>query len=333
MQLNIRLTVLLSVFCYCATAQDPQFSQYFSSPLSLNPAFTGYYDGTHRIASNFRNQWVGAGDPFTTASVSFDTRVLREKLNKNLLGIGVMAMTDRTASGSYNSNYVSLSTAYHQALDEEGYQHLGVGFQGSMGTRVLDYNKVSFNSQFASRGFDLTLPNNENFVTRRASYLDFNFGLMYNYLKDRKRFYIGTSYYHVSQPSMTFLGNDPYILPARFTVHSGASFLVGTQGELFLNAQYMSQGGSTNQVIGAAYGYSANQSNDENVFYAGLFYRHKDAVYPYIGYLFNDLQIGVTYDVNTTNLQISNSRNKSFELSIIYHFFDQNELRRVMPWY
>jgi len=333
MQLNIRLTVLFSVFCYCATAQDPQFSQYFSSPLSLNPAFTGYYDGTHRIASNFRNQWVGAGDPFTTASVSFDTRVMREKLNKNLFGIGVMAITDRTASGSYNSNYVSLSTAYHQSLDEEGYQHLGIGFQGSMGTRILDYNKVSFNSQFASRGFDLTLPNNENFVTRRANYMDFNVGLMYNYLKDRKRFYIGTSYYHVNQPNMTFFGNDPYILPARFTVHSGSSFLVGSQGELFLNAQYMSQGGSTNQVIGAAYGYSPHQSNDENVFYAGLFYRHKDAVYPYVGYLFNDLQIGVTYDVNTTNLQISNSRNKSFELSIIYHFFDQNELRRVMPWY
>jgi len=333
MQLTIRLTVLFSVFCYCANAQDPQFSQYFSSPLSLNPAFTGYYDGTHRIASNFRNQWVGAGDPFTTASVSFDTRVMREKLNKNLLGIGVMAMTDRTASGSYNSNYVSLSTAYHQSLDEEGYQHLGVGFQGSIGTRILDYNKVSFNSQFASRGFDLTLPNNENFVTRRASYMDFNVGLMYNYLKDRNRFYIGTSYYHVNQPNMTFLGNDPYILPARFTVHSGASFLVGSQGELFLNGQYMSQGGFTNQVIGLAYGYSPQQSNEENVFYAGLFYRHKDAVYPYIGYLFNDLQIGVTYDVNTTNLQISNSRNKSFELSIIYHFFNQNELRRVMPWY
>ena len=84
MQLNIRLTVLFSVFCYCATAQDPQFSQYFSSPLSLNPAFTGYYDGTHRIASNFRNQWVGAGDPFTTASVSFDTRVMREKLKREM---------------------------------------------------------------------------------------------------------------------------------------------------------------------------------------------------------------------------------------------------------
>ena len=317
MQLNIRLTVLFSVFCYCANAQDPQFSQYFSSPLSLNPAFTGYYDGTHRIASNFRNQWVGAGDPFTTASVSFDTRVMREKLNKNLLGIGVMAMTDRTASGSYNSNYFSLSTAYHQSLDEEGYQHLGLGFQGSMGTRILDYNKVSFNSQFASRGFDLTLPNNENFVTRRASYMDFNFGLMYNYLKDRKRFYLGTSYYHVTQPNMTFLGNDPYILPARFTLHSGASFLVGSQGELFLNAQYMSQGGSTNQVMGVAYGYSPQQSNDENVFYAGLFYRHKDAVYPYIGYLFNDLQIGVSYDVTVSTMRRA-YRGGSLEFSLSY---------------
>lgn len=329
----LKYTVLYFLICKSVAAQDPHYSQYFSSPLSLNPAFTGYYDGKHRLATNFRNQWVGAGDPFTTASVSFDTRAMVEKLDKNILGIGAMVTTDRTASGSFNSNYFALSTAYHQSLDEEGYQHLALGFQGSVGSRILDYNKVSFNSQFASRGFDLTLPNNENFVTRTANYFDFNFGLMYNYLKDRKRFYIGTSYYHVSQPKMTFLGNDPYVLPARFTVHSGASLLVGSQGELFLNAQYMSQGGATNQVVGIAYGYSPYESNDENVFYAGIFYRHQDAVYPYIGYLFNDLQIGISYDVNITNLQISNSRNRSFELSMIYHFFDQNELRRVLPWY
>ena len=319
--------------CMRVSAQDPHYSQYFSSPLSLNPAFTGYYDGTHRLATNFRNQWVGAGEPFTTASASFDTRVMREKLGKNLLGLGAIVTTDRTASGSYNSNYLALSAAYHQALDEDGTHHLGIGFQGSYGTRILDYNKVSFNSQFAIRGFDLTLPNNENFVTRRANYMDFNFGLMYNYLKDRKRFYIGTSYYHVSQPSMTFLGNDPYTLPSRFTVHSGASFLVGPQGEVFISAQYMSQGAATNQVVGLAYGYSPHEFNDDNVIYFGAFYRNKDAIYPYVGYLFNDLQIGVTYDINVTNLQISNSRNKSFELSLIYHFFDANEVRRVMPWY
>ena len=276
---NISL-VFIFLLGLSSVAQDAHYSQYFNAPLSLNPAFTGYYDGKHRLATNFRNQWLGAGDPFTTATVSFDTRAMVNQLDKSILGVGLVLMGDRTATGSYNSNSASLSTAYHQALDEEGFQHLAVGFQGSLGARTLDYNRISFNDQFASRGFDLSLSNNENFVTRRANYVDFNIGLMYNYLKDRTRFFFGTSYYHLNQPKMSFLGNDESILPARATVHAGASFLVGAQGELFLSGQFMNQAGVNNTTLGFAYGYSPYQSDDNNVFYAGLFYRNKDAVYP-----------------------------------------------------
>jgi type IX secretion system PorP/SprF family membrane protein len=331
--LHILSLTLMMVVTGRAVAQDPHYSQYFSSPLTLNPAFTGYYDGKHRLTTNFRNQWLGAGDPFTTATIGFDTRVMSSKFQNNLLGIGINVLGDRTATGAYNSNYASLSAAYHQSLDEEGFQHIGIGFQGNMGTRKLDYNRLPFNAQFASRGFDLSLDNTENFVSRNASYYDLNFGLLYNYVKDRKRFYFGTSYYHINQPSMTFLGNDPYTLPARLSIHSGASFLVGQQGELFLSGHYMSQGGANSSTIGMAYGYSPFEMDDNRVFYAGVFYRNKDAVYPYLGLLYNDFQIGLSYDVNTTGVQISNKRNRSFELSIVYHFFDPAALRRVMPWY
>lgn len=325
--------VFIFLLPFASEAQDAHYSQYFNAPLSLNPAFTGYYDGKHRLATNFRNQWMGAGDPFTTATVGFDTRMLANQMDKSILGVGLVLMGDRTATGAYNSNYASLSTAYHQALDEEGFQHLAVGFQGSLGTRMLDYNRVSFNNQFASRGFDLSLSNNENFVTRRSAYVDFNFGLMYNYLKDRNRFFIGTSYYHLNQPKMSFLGNDENTLPARATVHAGASFLVGAQGELFLSGQFMNQAGVNSTTFGFAYGYSLYQMEDNNVFYAGLFYRNQDAVYPYLGYLLNEVQIGLSYDINTSGIQTGNRRNKSFELSVIYHFFDPNSTRRVMPWY
>jgi hypothetical protein len=132
---------------------------------------------------------------------------------------------------------------------------------------------------------------------------------------------------------MSFLGNDEYMLPARATVHAGASFLVAAQGELFLSGQFMNQAGVNNTTIGLAYGYSPYISDDNNVFYAGLFYRNQDAVYPYLGYLLNDIQIGLSYDINTSGIQTGNRRNKSFELSVIYHFFDPNAIRRVMPWY
>jgi hypothetical protein len=37
--------------------QDIHFSQYYASPLSLNPANTGNYDGDWRLMNSYRQQW------------------------------------------------------------------------------------------------------------------------------------------------------------------------------------------------------------------------------------------------------------------------------------
>ena len=38
-------------------AQDVHFSQIYEAPLAINPSFTGYFDGNHRIAGNYKSQW------------------------------------------------------------------------------------------------------------------------------------------------------------------------------------------------------------------------------------------------------------------------------------
>ena len=49
-------------------AQDPHFSQFFSSPLTLNPAFTGKFNGTWRLAANHRDQWPSIPKAYVTSS-------------------------------------------------------------------------------------------------------------------------------------------------------------------------------------------------------------------------------------------------------------------------
>src|ERR1700738_4685167 len=79
-------------------AQDPHFSQYFSSPLTFNPALTGYFDGTQRLAFNIRNQWVNIGDAYITGTASFDTRILKNKIGANdKWGFGVLALYDQSS--------------------------------------------------------------------------------------------------------------------------------------------------------------------------------------------------------------------------------------------
>src|SRR5881394_3590915 len=96
-------------------AQDPHFSQFFSSPLTLNPALTGKFDGVFRAAGNYRDQWPSISKAFITSTVSLDAPMLTNRISANdIWGVGLMAMTDRTANGILNSNYISLSTSYHK---------------------------------------------------------------------------------------------------------------------------------------------------------------------------------------------------------------------------
>ena len=48
MRKRVTKIILLILFCTSLAAQDNHFSQYYASPLSLNPATTGHFEGDWR---------------------------------------------------------------------------------------------------------------------------------------------------------------------------------------------------------------------------------------------------------------------------------------------
>ncbi len=120
-------------------AQDPNFSQFFASPLTLNPALTGKFDGVYRVAGNYRNQWPTINNAFITSTASIDFGILQNHIpDYDKFGIGVLALTDRAGDGVLVTNYAGLSLAYHKGLDENGYHQLGAGFQTTYVNKRLD---------------------------------------------------------------------------------------------------------------------------------------------------------------------------------------------------
>src|SRR3954449_3294755 len=120
-------------------AQDPNFSQFFVSPLTLNPALTGKFNGDYRVAGNYRDQWPEISKAYITSTISFDVPILRSKISElDTWGLGIMAMTDKTANGVLSGNFISITTAYHKGIDEDGLQQIGVGFQGTYSNKRLD---------------------------------------------------------------------------------------------------------------------------------------------------------------------------------------------------
>src|SRR5213075_1704878 len=97
---KLLLTLLLfSAIASVSIAQDPNFSQFFASPLTLNPALTGKFDGVYRIAINYRNQWPTINNAFTTATISFDAGILKNHIPEiDQFGIGIMGFTDKAGN-------------------------------------------------------------------------------------------------------------------------------------------------------------------------------------------------------------------------------------------
>src|SRR5215213_931592 len=115
-------TFLILIATLFGKAQDPNFSQFFVSPLTLNPALTGKFDGVIRVAGNYRNQWPTINNAFTTYTASIDGSILKNRIPENdQFGMGVMAFSDKSGNGVLQNNYLALSTAYHKSLDEDGY--------------------------------------------------------------------------------------------------------------------------------------------------------------------------------------------------------------------
>jgi type IX secretion system PorP/SprF family membrane protein len=304
-------------------AQDPHFSQFFASPLTLNPALTGKFDGVFRAAGNYRDQWPAISKAFVTSTLSLDAPMLINRINPNdTWGVGLMAMTDRTANGILNSNYISISTAYHKGLDEDGLNQLGFGFQGTYASKRLDGSQLKFENELDLNG-NWTLPSNEPVDGRsvNVNYFDFNAGVLYNGSTDGyNNFYLGASMYHINRPKESYMGNGYYTLNPRLTIHSGGYFKVGETTTLHLTALFSQQAGANETVIGGAVAFNLNNDAEETPtnFYAGSWLRFNDAIIPYVGLEWNDFRLGATYDVNYSSLKVGSQSRGGIEISLIY---------------
>jgi type IX secretion system PorP/SprF family membrane protein len=316
---------LLASFCFlCAAmsvqAQDPNFSQFFASPLTLNPALTGKFNGQFRVAGNYRNQWPSFNNAFTTATVSVDGSLLKGRIPEfDQLGVGVMAFTDKSANGTLSNNYLALSAAYHKALDENGNHQIGLGFQGTYVSKRLDITGLKFETMLRADGFTGLMDESFNGNQLNVSYFDMNVGLLYNGSTDGlNNFYFGASMYHVNRPKESFREGN-YLLEPRLTLHGGGMLPMGEFNAIHFSANHSRQANATVTVLGGAYMLNVNQDNQNPTnLYIGSWYRFGDAIIPYVGLEFGSFHLGASYDVNTSSLKPGSNMRGGAEISLIY---------------
>ena len=141
---HIGILVSLTIATIATYGQDPAFSQFFSSPLNINPALTARINSKWRIISNLRDQWIGPASPYASGTISYDTRALEKQLSENnVFGVGGMLMYNSSMRGIHKSAFGSLNLSYNVLLaDDEAQHRLGIGVGGIFGNKTVDFSRA-----------------------------------------------------------------------------------------------------------------------------------------------------------------------------------------------
>ena len=303
-----------------AFSQDPHFSQYFSSPLTLNPAYTGKFNGVFRLTANHKNQWPSINNAFTTSTVSYDFSILNNQIGYyDTWGVGILAVNDKTGNNFVKNNFYGLSTAYSKALDEDGRSQITLGFQGAIANKRMDLSGADFADELTVDGFTGNTLEMIGSNPSVVNYFDFNVGFLYALsTNDENSIYVGGSFYHVNKPSDSFQGGNSTIRP-RTTIHGGTYLPIGSYSSLHASFIYQNQANASELLGGAAFSYNLNQNYESPTeLYTGAWFRIGDAIIPYLGIETKGIRMGFSYDINISSLRPASLGRGGSEISIIY---------------
>ena len=308
-------------FAYYSPGQDLHFSQFMNSPLSTNPANTGFLpEGDYRLGVNYRNQWASIMTiPYKTMSAFGDAQVLQNENNDGWLGVGGIILRDVAGSGNLTSTRIYGSVAYHQTLNLGSL--LSLGFNVGWANKRINTANLSFPSQWNGKFFDVKQTGLAPQLDRNdISYLDIQAGMNYAYFPNENTYFnLGFSTAHINRPRESFFDSKAGVdnrIPVRHTAFVNGSFKLNDQWIINPNSYFSYQAKSYEWLLGANAHY--NLSGDgENILIGGMYYRSADAIIPMIGMGYRDYYFTFTYDATISTLKNYNGSRGAFEFSLI----------------
>lgn len=319
-------SALAIMLCGFIQAQDIHFSQYYASPLTLNPALTANINGAFRAGFIYRNQWftipvLNTVAPYQTYQASVDAPILRERLGNDGFGFGGVFYADKAGDGALTTYSGLVSVAYHKAVDRYGKGRISLGLQAGVITKRINITNLIFENQLDNTGWNTALPNGENtFNNKTIINPDVNVGAMWTHApKDMWRYYVGFSANHLSKPKESFLGDERNRLNYRFNVNAGAEFFLNRDYSFSLTPTFlfMLQSNAQQYNFGLGLNYDIN---DDVAIFGGGWYRVKDAVILNIGVEAYNARLGLSYDINHSGLRAASKAQGALEVSLVYIF-------------
>lgn len=317
--------------------QDPDFSQYYATPLSLNPALAGTFNGTYRVGGIYRDAWrVVSPVPIATYAFNgeYRFRMGPERKKSDYGAAGIRFFSDRTSYIEQNTNSISALFAFHKSLSQYSENYLSGGFEIGLAQKNLNYENLNFEDQFNSiNGFDGFT--SEELEANNFAHADVSIGLNYAAeLNSKNNLFVGLTMKHLTTPNISFWRNTennnpdlvsvnrlPLLIGVQLSSRNELTYNLSIQPRLIAQLQ-----GPYSQVFAGSTLRIDLLTNSNSAFHLGGFARISNSVngmglahlVPFVGFEVNDMLIGASYDINMRDAIQNVQGMGAFELSISY---------------
>ncbi len=321
------LTILFLLVATGALSQDIHLSQFTSTPLMRNPALAGIFTGNIRVNMAHRDQWGWAGFPYRTTALSAEYKFSIGE-SEDYLTAGVQAFHDDAGTMHLTTTQVMPALNYHKLISSEHNRYISAGFMVGFAQRKFDMNNLTFGSQYTNGSYSPANPSGETMWLQNRTFLDAAVGLSYNSnFGEYGNWYVGASAYHINRPKQNFSEQEIQLDP-KFQFNAGLHHTVSEQWDFYAEANALSQGSYREYILGGMittdlrYMVEAVDERNQRVSAGiGLYYRYNDAFVPVAKFIYENIEAGFSYDVNTSRLKAASRGKGAFELTISYRGF------------
>ncbi len=327
------LVAVVLLFDQKAQAQDIHFTENYATPILINPALTGLFNGSGvRITGIYRNQWrsITKDAPYRTISASVDMNTIPGAFANDQFSVGLLVYSDQAGDLRWSTNHFDLSFGYASAFGDFDNHYLSFGAMAGGVQRSVDYTEARFESQFDGTGHNGLIPSGEDLGNDNLFFVDFSTGMMYYYAPDRRRnFFFGVGLYHINRPVINFVESNPdHRLHAKVSAQVGGRVPIGEDFDLLPSVYFLKQGPNTKMDGGVYISYLFEKNrNSEKAIGLGVLGRIGGDQYDFLGtdavtaalrMDIDQLTLGLAYDFNISNLNNATNGRGAIELAMIY---------------
>jgi type IX secretion system PorP/SprF family membrane protein len=235
-----------------ARGQDPNYSQFFSTPLYYNPAYTGINTGV-RARFTYRDQWPNLPVDFRSYYFSAD---IGDRNLPGSGGLGLIVNSQNEGIGFIKDLSVGLSIGVRIPITASVVSQVGI--KAAIVQKSLNWDDFVFSDQLSEKYGNIYL---SSFVAPDANkkvYPDFGAGGLLQFASPEGNItgVAGFAVDHIFRPDEAFLSTASAPLPRKYVAHLDIVIAAG--------------GGSSSSM------YASGGTNDPLKINPGLIYQNQD---------------------------------------------------------